>query len=413
MFEKRSLGPERLAIRGVNIVIPVFNQLDLVRQCLSSVFAAQTDVEHDVTVVNDGSTQPGVARYLRRLASQSRIVLVENSKNVGFVKSVNKGMRLSAGLGVVLLNSDTIVYDRWLDRLTATALRDPRIATVNPLTNQNGSHISCYPDRNWHEGKPLEVGDAVLNEIAGQVNRGCRAYVHTTVGFCMFIKMDAIKHIGIFDSRYFPYAYGEESDFCYRATKVGWRHAVCGDAFVTHLHGRSFGSRKEGLRQEMIKTFRKLHPEQPHLDAEFRKLNPVAKLRENLDLGRLRRMLAGRNALVLTSDEVGDQRADALDVRLQLEENRVAFRFGLAEVERSFPNLRCYDLSRDIVRLNRDLSFLGISEIQVAKEVPLDRFRRLARGWEFEIGLSAAVSSWGEGVRQKSRLRDTSALTQS
>ena len=292
------------------------------------------------------------------------------------------------------------VYDHWLDRLAAVAFSDPRIATVNPLTSQNGSHISCYPGSSWHEGRPLEVGDVELNEIAGEVNAGCRAYVHTTVGFCMFIKRDAINHMGVFDSRYFPFAYGEESDFCYRATKVGWRHAVCGETFVTHLHGRSFGSRKEKLRQEMIKTFRKLHPEQPHLDAEFRRLNPVAKLRENLDLGRLKRVLAGRNALVLTSGEVDNQRTNALDVRLQLEQSTVAFRFGLADMQRSFPNLRRYDLSRDVVRLNRDLSFLGISQIQVAKEVSLDHFRWLARRLDFEVGLSAAVCSWREGVGQ-------------
>ena len=108
MSEKIPFVRSARGCRAVNIVIPVFNQLDLVKQCLSSVFAAHTDIEHQVTVVNDASTQPGVATYLRQLASQGRIVVIENSENRGFVKSVNDGMRSNAGFDVVLLNSDTI-----------------------------------------------------------------------------------------------------------------------------------------------------------------------------------------------------------------------------------------------------------------------------------------------------------------
>ena len=108
MSEKDSFWQKYSLVQAVNIVIPVFNQLDLVKQCLSSVFAAHTHIGHQVTVVNDASTQPGVATYLRELASRGRIVVIENSENRGFVKSVNDGMRSNPGFDVVLLNSDTI-----------------------------------------------------------------------------------------------------------------------------------------------------------------------------------------------------------------------------------------------------------------------------------------------------------------
>ena len=209
----------------VNIVIPVFNRLDLVRQCLSSVLAAQTEIEYQITVVDDASTEPEVSSYLWELATRQEIVLITNTFNCGFVRSVNKGLTSSAGMDVLLLNSDTIVYDHWLDRLVAVALLDSKIATVNPLTSQNGSHISCYPDSHWHEAEQLELNDAELNQIAGEVSSRRFTYVHTTVGFCMFIKRKVIKDIGVFDARYFLFAYGEESDFCLQGGKA--RLASC------------------------------------------------------------------------------------------------------------------------------------------------------------------------------------------
>jgi GT2 family glycosyltransferase len=53
----------------------------------------------------------------------------------------------------------------------------------------------------------------------------------------MFIKRQRIDEIGLFDYRNFAEGYGEETDFCYRATAVGWTHAVVGDVFVNRMNG--------------------------------------------------------------------------------------------------------------------------------------------------------------------------------
>ena len=68
--------------------------------------------------------------------------------------------------------------------------------------------------------------------------------MHVTVGFCMYIRPAVLDAVGYFDDHLFPVGYGEESDFCYRARKLGWRHIVTGDVFVRHWEGQSFGERK-------------------------------------------------------------------------------------------------------------------------------------------------------------------------
>ena len=154
-------------------------------------------------------------------------------------------MRLHPDRDVLLLDGDTAVHGSWLERLQAAAYSDPEVATVNPLTN--ASHISGYPFRDSNDGVVLEVNDDVLDHLAAENNAGKNVNVHTTVGFCMFIKRECINSIGLFDVRKFPIRYGEESDFCYRAKKFGWRHLVVGDVFVRHLENQSFGERKKKL----------------------------------------------------------------------------------------------------------------------------------------------------------------------
>ena len=251
-------------------------------QCIRSILTADFETNYEILVVNDASTDQTLKRFLEALDREGVISLITNASNMGFTKSVNVGMTAHPERDVLLLNSDTIVYDGWLDRIVAGAYSADRIATVNPMTTQCGSHISCYPGLVTPYDEGLKVGDEELNRIANAMNAGKYVDVHTTAGFCIYIRRACLRDIGYFDSVHFPVAYGEESDFCYRARKAGWRHLVVGDAFVTHLEGKSFNERKAKMMEDMFKTFRVLHPEVAALDRDFRARDPVRRLRAGL-----------------------------------------------------------------------------------------------------------------------------------
>src|SRR5215472_8307349 len=97
--------------------------------CLESVLSSPCSPNFRIVVVNDCSPEPELAEHLRRLAAAGKIILLENARNLGFVESVNAGMRAS-DRDVVLLNSDTLVFGNWLDRLSACAYAEGRTATV-------------------------------------------------------------------------------------------------------------------------------------------------------------------------------------------------------------------------------------------------------------------------------------------
>ena len=72
--------------------------------------------------------------------------------------------------------------------------------------------------------------------------------VITGVGFCMYVTRAALDLCGVFDEETFGLGYGEEVDFCLRATRLGLRHLVEDSTFVYHRGGVSFGERDEELR---------------------------------------------------------------------------------------------------------------------------------------------------------------------
>ena len=63
----------------------------------------------------------------------------------------------------------------------------------------------------------------------------------------MYIRRKALDEVGPFDAERFTFGYGEENDFCLRATALGWRHRLACDTFVYHKGSVSFGDRAHKL----------------------------------------------------------------------------------------------------------------------------------------------------------------------
>ena len=240
-----------------DVVIPVYRGLDETRRCLTSVLAAAAKPIGRIIVVDDCSPEPDLSAWLRELATERRIHLVRNPSNLGFVASVNRGMREAGTHDVVLLNSDTEVPPGWLARLAAAAYAEPRIASVSPFSNN--ATICGYPA---NQGSPIAFGLTVagVDEVCRTTNAGRSVDVPTTVGFCMYIRRAALDEVGEFDAERFTLGYGEENDFCLRATTRGWQHRLTCDTFVYHKGSVSFGDRANKLLQRAMQLILERYP---------------------------------------------------------------------------------------------------------------------------------------------------------
>jgi GT2 family glycosyltransferase len=269
----------------IDVIIPVYKGLAQTRRCVESVLANAQATAFEIVAVDDASPEPAIARYLDELAAARRITLVRNDKNLGFVQSVNRGMALHSDRDVVLLNSDTEVANDWLDRLRKAAYAYPDVGTVTPFSNN--ATICSYPFEGWASGAPGTLGLAALDRLFATTNAGRTVDLPTAVGFCMWIRRGCLDQVGLFDAERFGRGYGEENDFCMRASGAGWRNVLAGDVFVYHEGAVSFSGERLALTENAGKMLVELYPDYLRKVREFLRYDPAGTLRAAVDSARI------------------------------------------------------------------------------------------------------------------------------
>ncbi len=270
----------------VDVIVPVYRGLPDTQRCILSALHSNSTCDWHLVVINDCSPEPEVCQWLRELAAQEpRITLLENEENLGFVATVNRGMRLHPDRDVLLLNSDTEVANDWLDRIQRAAYSRPQVASVTPFSNN--ATICSYP--RFCEGNELPAGwtTAQLDLLCAQHLAGQTVEVPTGIGFCMYIRRACLDQVGLFDVENFGKGYGEENDFCVRAENAGWVNLHSLDTFVRHAGGVSFGDSKSERELLAMQTIRRLHPQYERDVHDFVQRDPARQARMILDLARI------------------------------------------------------------------------------------------------------------------------------
>lgn len=285
---------------SIDVVIAAYRGLRETQRCLTSVLDDPDRPPGQVIVVDDCSPEPKLVAWLRRLDAQGRITLLRNARNVGFVTSVNRGMEHAGAHDVALLNSDTVVPRGWLRRLAAQAYAMPRVATVSPFSNN--ATICGYPSISG--GPPaFDLDVHRIDAVCRAVNVGRSVEVPTTVGFCMYIRRAALNDVGLFDDATFGLGYGEENDFCLRASARGWRHLLACDTYVFHKGSVSFGASATGKKKRALDA---LDARYPHYAADVARhvwLDPAGGARFALTAALLRE--SGKPALLMMTHQLG------------------------------------------------------------------------------------------------------------
>lgn len=269
-----------LSDRKVDIIIPIYNAFDELVRCFESVVKWTDLTRNRLILVNDNSPDERVYQYLEEVRKE-HIIVIHNDRNKGFSANINLGMAQSEENDVILLNSDTVVTRNWVEKLEACAYSDCSIATVTPLSNN--ATLCSVP--NFCEENKVPDGYTV-DEYAELIERiSLKRYPKIPVahGFCMYVKREVINKIGNFDAETFQRGYGEENDFCSRATEAGYHHVMCDNTFILHTGTSSFVSEE---KQKYIAEHEKIiDTRYPDLNREVQihcRDNPNAMVSENV-----------------------------------------------------------------------------------------------------------------------------------
>lgn len=258
------------------IIVPVYQAVEQVRRCLNALERTVRSDQITVIVIDDASPDAAIGPLLAGLPEHW--VRVRNERNIGFVGTANLGMALAGRADVILLNSDTEVTDGWLEAMLDCAATDPAIASVTPLTNHG--EIASLPE--FCRANPWPDQPALWARACRESGPPEYTQVPTAVGFCMFMRRACIDRIGGFDELAFGRGYGEENDWCCRASAAGWIHVLCDTAFVAHEGGASFGPL--GLRPDAraMEALLARHPDYLDRVHQFIQADPMAERRRRI-----------------------------------------------------------------------------------------------------------------------------------
>jgi GT2 family glycosyltransferase/glycosyltransferase involved in cell wall biosynthesis len=300
----------------VDVIIPVYDGFEETKACIESVLGSINHHPFRTVVVNDASPNPKLTQYLRDLAEKQLIELHENKTNLGFVGTVNKGMRLHPDRDVILQNSDTIVANNWIDRIIEWAYRDNKVASVTPFSTN--AEICSYPTlckaNELVEGYSVAQTDALFAELADR----SEITLPTGVGFSMYIRRDALNHIGYFDEEAFGRGYGEENDWCRRAIAKGYRHLLATNVFVFHEGGVSFSDQKKSRVENALRILDQRYPDYHREVHQHIQANPARAIREKIQLDMLQRN--GKRKLLYVTHHMGG------GIQTHIEEMQMFFR---------------------------------------------------------------------------------------
>lgn len=249
----------------IDIVVPVYNACDDVLLCLSALIE-KTDLLHRVIVINDGQDERTAIMLEAFNSTYNHLEVITNPENIGYTRSVNKGIKHSNADWVVVLNSDTIVSKGWLSKLMNCALSQDNVGMVGALSNAASWQSVPYvhdASGDWHLN-PLP-GHMTIDDMASKVAElSLRDYPEVGVinGFCQLINTRMLDDIGLLDDVAFPIGYGEENDMCARAIKAGYTLLIADDTYVFHAKSKSFGhSKRKELAKQGSAALKKKHPD--------------------------------------------------------------------------------------------------------------------------------------------------------
>ena len=218
------------AKKPCDIVIPIWNQPELTKGCINSI-KKHTSYPYRIVAVDNASLTP-TQEYLDSLKKEDNagVAIIRNRENQGFVKAVNQGMRFSDARYVCIMNNDTIATDGWLGELIDILQKNSDIGIINPSSN-----TSCqFPGK-----LDIDTYAKTLKNLQGKYQE-----LYTCRAFAMIVKRDVIDEVGYLDNT-FGMGYFDDTDYCKRAQKLGYRTVRAKASYVYHMESQSFAKIKE------------------------------------------------------------------------------------------------------------------------------------------------------------------------
>ena len=251
----------------VSIIVINYRTRELTLECLRSVARETENLDYEILLVDNASHDGLIEAVAGELPDVRRIPLTEN---VGFARGNNLAAEQARGKYLLLLNSDTLVLDRAIDRLLAFAAERPAAKiwggrtllgdrTLDPGSCWRRMSLWSVFCRTFGLAAAFPNSKLFNAEAYGGWDRSTVRDVDIVTGCFMLIETELWRKLGGFDARFFMY--GEEADLCLRAAALGAKPALTPRATIIHYGGASEQPETEKMvrlltaKAELIKRY--------------------------------------------------------------------------------------------------------------------------------------------------------------
>lgn len=223
----------------VRFIIVNWNTRQLLLDCIDSIKTTVSGLHYQIYVVDNGSVDDSVKAVRERFPD---VVVLENRENRGFAAAVNQAMEKDAATYSILINTDTLLHKDAIRVMYSfmEQYKDAGIAGAQ-LEKPDGTRQHSYD--NYPTLATELLNKSLLKWIFPKKYPGKNQQatqpieVESVIGACLMIRNEAMRNVGKLDEDYFFFL--EETDWCYRMQKAGWKIYHLPEARVIHLGGQS------------------------------------------------------------------------------------------------------------------------------------------------------------------------------
>ncbi len=230
----------------ISIIIVSYNVKDYISQCIRSIYKSSLNQNEYEVIVIDNDSHDGTSDTIKQ--NFDKVILHQNNINEGFSKAVNKGITLSQGEYICILNPDVIIQETTLSNLLNFQSLNPNLGAIGPkILNSDGTiQHSCkrsFPtplnslfrltglDRIFPKSKFFGQYNLTYLDIDKEHE------VDVISGACMMVPKKIFQKIGNFDERFFMF--GEDIDICHRIKAAGYKICYVPTSEIIHYKGES------------------------------------------------------------------------------------------------------------------------------------------------------------------------------
>jgi len=238
----------------LSIIVINWNTKEDLLHCLESIFKMGTGIQREVIVVDNGSRDGSGVEVKKAFPT---VHLIQNDRNIGFAKATNQGFKNSSGRYVLLLNPDTQVKHGAIEQLVSFMDTHLEAGVAGAqLLNSDGSKqnsIANFPSLATELFNKSLLRWLFPKRFPGKEKDYPEPIeVDSVIGACMMVRQEAIEQVGLLDEDYFLFL--EETDWCYRMKKAGWKIYHVPQAEVYHFQGKSAEGERKRAKVEYYRS---------------------------------------------------------------------------------------------------------------------------------------------------------------